>query len=186
MRKTMITWVVTTVALTALLAIPPEAQSQASSNTPSPASSNILWAAELESEASRLHDQRDRWSDAADLYLAAVQLREDGDPQAQQNLLLVASLSFDTGDMAGAMAALESAGSRALRSGDVVRAAGLLTDAAWVAEKAGLRFDHRALSSKIVELADSPELTRAERGQILSRLEGRPRTTADEFARIRP
>ncbi len=176
MRKTMIAWVVTTLALTAVLAMPSDAQSQASSNT--------LRAVELESEASSLLDQRDRWAYAADLYLAAVQLREDEDPQAQEDLLLAASLSFDTGDKARAMGALESAGSRALASGCVVRAADMFTDAAWVAEKAGLRFDHRRLSSKVIELADSPELTRAERSQILSRLRGRPRTTPYEFGKV--
>ena len=176
MRKTMITWVVTTLALTAVLTMPADAQSQASPD--------IRRAVELESEASSLHDQRDRWAYAADLYLAAVQLREDEDPQAQEDLLLAASLSFNTGDKAGAMRALESAGSRALATGCVVRAADMFTDAAWVAEKAGLRFDHRRLSSKVIELADSPELTRAERSQILSRLRGRLRTTAYEFGKV--
>jgi len=163
MRKTMIAWVVTTLALTAVLAIPSDARSQASSNT--------LRAVELESEASSLLDQRDRWAYAADLYLAAVQLRPEGDPRAQENLLIAANLRFGTGDTAGAIAAFESAGSRALASGDVVRAADLFTDAAWVAKKAGLRTDQHRLSSKAAKLADSSELTRAERSQILSRFE---------------
>ena len=164
MRKTMIGWVVTTLAFIAVLAIPSDAQSQASPGTQR--------AVELESEASRLHDQGDRWAYAAHLYLAAAQLREDEDPQAQDNLLLAARLSFATGDRAGAMAALESAGFRALANGDVVQAAGIFTDAAWVAEKARFRSDKRRLALKVVELADSSELTRAERSQILSRLRG--------------
>ena len=163
MRKTMMGWGVTTLALTAVLAVPSDGQSQASPGT--------QMAVELESEASRLHDQPDRWAYAADLYLAAVQLREEGDPQAQENLLIAANLSFDTGDAVGAIAALESAASRALASGDIVRAAGIFTDAAWVASKAGLRIEQR-LTRKVVELADSSELTRAERSQILSRFRG--------------
>ena len=162
-RKTMMGWVVTTLALTAVLAIPSDGQSQSSPGTQR--------AAELESEASGLHNQRGRWAYAADLYLAAVQLREEQDPQAQQDLLIVAQLSFDGGDMAGAIAALESAASRALASGDVVRAAGIFTDAAWVADKAGLSSDHRRLGSRAVRLADSSELTRAERNEILSRFQ---------------
>ncbi len=65
------------------------------------------------------------------------------------------------------IAALESAGSRALGSGDVVRAADMFAHAAWVAKKAGLRIDQRRLSSRVGELAYSSELTRAERNQIL-------------------
>ena len=164
-RKTMMGWVVTTLALTAVLAIPSDVQSQSSQGTQR--------AAELESEASTLHNQRNRWAYAADLYVAAAQLREEEDPQAQENLLLAANLSFSTGDTPGAMAAFESAGSRVLASGDIVRAAGIFTDAAWVAEKAGLRSDQRRLGSRAVELADSSELTRAEKRRILSRFRGR-------------
>ncbi len=104
--------------------------------------------------------------------MAAVQLRADEDPQAQADLLLAAHLSYKTGDTAGAIAAFESAGSRALADGDVVRAAGIFADAAWVADKAGLRIDLRRLSSRAIELADSSEVTRAERSQILSRFRG--------------
>ena len=163
-RKTMMGWVVTTLALTAVLAIPSDGQSQSSPGTQR--------AAELESEASGLDDQPDRWAYAADLYLAAVQLRAEEDPQAQENLLLAANLRFGTGDTAGAIAAFESAGSRALANGDVVRAAGIFTHAAWVAKTAGLRMDLRRLGSRAVALADSPKLTRAERNQILSRFRG--------------
>ncbi len=71
------------------------------------------------------------------------------------------------------IAALESAGSRALGSGDVVRAADMFAHAAWVAKKAGLRIDQRRLSSWVAELAESSELTTAERRQILWRFGGR-------------
>ncbi len=79
----------------------------------------------------------------------------------------------------GAIAALESAGSRALASGDVVRAADLFADAARVAKNAGLRIDQRRLSSRVGELAYSSELTRAERNLIL-----RLRWRSYEFGRF--
>ena len=164
MRKTMMGWVPTTLAMTVVLAVPSDVQSQSSPGAQR--------AAELESEASRLHGQPDRWAYVADLYLAAVQLREDEDPQAQEDLLLAANFGYVTGDRAGALAALESAASRTLASGDVVRAANIFADAAWTAQKAGLRSEQRRLTLKVVELADSSELTRAERSQILSRFEG--------------
>ena len=169
MRKTMMGWVVTTLALIAVLTVPSDGQSQASPATPGTRGTQM--AVELEFEASRLHDQLDRWAYAAHLYLAAVQLREDEGPQAQEDLLLAANLTYETGNTEDAIIVLESAGSRALASGDVVRAADLFTDAAWVAKKAGLRIDQRRLSSKAARLADSSELTRAERSQILSRFE---------------
>ena len=163
MRKMMMGWVLTTL-VAAMLAVPSDAQSQSSPG--------VEMAAELESEASKLHDQRDQWAYAADLYLAAVQLRGAEDPQSQDNLLIVANLSYETGDTKGAMVALESAASRVLASGDVVRAAGIFADAAWVAGKAGLRNDEFRLSSRAIELADASELSQAERVQILSRFKG--------------
>ncbi len=165
MRKTMMGWVVTTLAMTAALAVPPDVQGQASLGA--------LRAAELESEAARLHNQRDRWAYAAHLYMAAVQLREEGDPQAQEDLWLAANLGYDASNTDPAFAALESAGDRALASGDIVRAADMFADAVWVAQKAGLRIDQRRLTVKSIELADSSEITRAERRQILSRFRGR-------------
>ena len=164
MRKTMIGWVVTTLAVTAVIAIPSDAQSQSSPG--------VERAAELEFEAAMLSGQRDQWAYVADLYLAAVQLREEQDPQAQEDLLIVANLSYEIGNVEGAIAALESAASRAFAGGEVVRAAGIFTDAAWVANKAGRRIDQRRLASRVTQLADSSDLTRAERRQILSRLTG--------------
>ncbi len=163
MRKTMMGWVITLV-MTAAVAVPSDVHSQSSPGAQR--------AAELESEASRLHSQRHQWAYAADLYLAAVQLREDGDPQAQEDLVLAANLGYQTGDVAGTIAALESAASRTLAGGDVVRAADIFADAAWVAQKAGLRIEQRRLTHRVVELADSSELTGAERNEILSRFEG--------------
>ena len=161
----MMGWVVTTLAITAVFAVPSDVESQSSPGA--------MRAAQLESEASRLHGQRQQWAYAADLYLAAVQLREDGDPQAQADLLLAANLGYESGDAAGTIAALESAASRTLASGDVVRAADIFTDAAWVAHKAGLRTEQRRLTRKVAELADSSELSDAERDQIFARFEER-------------
>ncbi|MEE8148059.1 MAG: hypothetical protein V3T24_10680 [Longimicrobiales bacterium] len=164
MKKMMMGWVVITLAVTAVLAAPSNGQSQSSRGTQR--------AAELESEASALHDQPQQWAYAADLYLAAVQLREDEDPQAQEDLLLAANLCYEAGETARAIAALEAAGSRALASGDFVRAADMFTDAAWVAQKEGLKTDQRRLTSQVTGLANSPEVTSAERREILSRFAG--------------
>ena len=161
MKMTMRGWVVTTFALTAVLAIPSDGQSQTSPN--------IQMAVEREAEASRFLDKPDQWVYAANLYWAAAQIRADDDPQGQEDLRIAASLVYESGNAAGAITVLESAGSRALASGDVMQAADILTDAVWVANKAGLRNEQRRLSSRVVHLADSSQLTPAEKRKILSR-----------------
>ncbi len=167
MKKTTMGWVVTSFALAAaVFAVPTDVQSQSTTTTA------IQKAVKLEAEASKLQNQRDQWENAAALYMAAVQFREEGDPQAQADLLIVANLRYETGNTAGALAVLENAGSRALASGDVVGAANIFTDAAWVAGKAGLRIDKRRLSTRVTQLANSSAVTRTERNQILSRFQG--------------
>ena len=176
MKKTMMGWVVVvTLALTAVLAVPSDVRSQFSAGA--------LRAAELESEALSLHNQPDRWAYASALYMAAAQLRAVDDPQAQVDLLLAANLVYEPGNAAGPFAALESAagpfaalesaGDRALVSGDIVRAADMFADAAWVAQKADLRSEQRRLTVKSIELAESSEITRAERRRILERFRRR-------------
>ena len=164
MRKMMMGWVVTSLVVIAASAVPSDAQSQSSVD--------IQRAVGLESEASRFLDQPDRWAYAANLYWAAAQLRADEDPQGEEDLRIAANLAFETDNAAGAIAALESAASRALASGDVVRAADIFSDAAWVASKAGRLGERRRLASRVAELADSTGLTRAERSQIMSRFRG--------------
>ncbi len=164
MRKMMMGWVVTSLVVTAVSAVPTDAQSQSSAN--------IERAVGLESEAARFLDQPDRWAYAANLYWAAAQLRADEDPQGEEDLRIAANLAFETDNAAGAIAALELAASRVLASGDVVRAADIFSDAAWVASKAGRRVEQRRLTSRVAELADSSELSRSERDQIMSRFRG--------------
>ena len=137
----------------------------------SQASTGAHMAAHIEAEASKLHDQSDQWADAADLYVAAAQLREDDDPQGQTDLFIAANLRNAIGDAAGAIAALESAGSRAAASGDYGQALAMCVDGASVARKAGLRSDKRRLDNKSAELIGSRDLTNVERDLIFQRLQ---------------
>jgi hypothetical protein len=163
MRKTMMGWVVATVAVAAVFSVPSDARSQSSEDAGR--------AARLESEASRFLDQPEQWAYAANLYWAAAQLRADGDPQVQEDLKIAANLVFETGDAAGAIAALESGASRALANGNFVQAVNMFADAAWVAQKSEFQIAERMLAFKVAELANSSELTRSERNQIQSRLQ---------------
>jgi hypothetical protein len=119
-------------------------------------------AAQLEAEAARLQVLSSRWADAASLYVAAAQLRQREDPQARQDLFLAANLSYQVGDHAGAVAALESAGARALSAGDSVFATEMFANAASIAQEAGLVEQERTLRSRVAGLAGA---SRAQRGR---------------------
>ena len=67
--------------------------------------------------ASRLHDTRDRWHDAALLHVFAADLRGPADPRSLTDLLLAADLFSSAGSSAAACAALERAGAIAVRVG---------------------------------------------------------------------
>jgi len=117
-------------------------------------------AVEMEVAAATLHDRAERWADAATLYLAAAELREQGDAQAQKNFFVAANLLLETGDVEGAIAALEVAGSRALAVGDAELARERFVDAALVAQKAGLSREHERLSYRTTEVVTATNSAR--------------------------
>jgi hypothetical protein len=105
------------------------------------------------------------------LYRAAAQLREDGDPQAVHDMVYAGRLAYYLRDLPAAMRDLESAAIHAMAGGDVIRAANIYTDAAWVAGKAGKTRDQRALAARAHRLANSPLLTDGDRAQVLDRFD---------------
>ena len=112
-------------------------------------------AADLEAAAVRLHDRPERWADAARLYLVAAALRQQEDPEARKDLFKAASLYHQTGDVVGAVAALESAAARALAGGDAAEARRMFARAAWVARDAGLTADRLRLTARASRVADA-------------------------------
>jgi hypothetical protein len=142
---TRVGWVVGTFVAVAVAGSSAQAQSAVPSGPE--------FAAELEAEAYRLHSMPARWSDAASLYVAAAQLRQREDPQARQNLFVAANLYYQAGDKQAAVMALESAGARAVSSGDAVLAAQMFANAAIVAEEAGMVSEGRRLRSRVADLA---------------------------------
>ncbi len=149
MMRTRMGWVVTALVAAAAFAAPVDAQTE-------PIAGAEL-AAEFEAEARRLQSTSQGWADAASLYVAAADLRQHEDPQARQDLFLAANLYYQVGDMAAAMKALESAGTRALASGDTVFAAQMFANAASVAQEAGLRNDERRLRTRAADVAYSSD-----------------------------
>ena len=111
-------------------------------------------ASDLEEAAGALHHRADRWSEAARLYVVAADLRQQEDPEARRDLFKAASLYYAMGRGAEALAALESAGTRALSSGDAVEARKMFDRAAWVARGAGLKRQERRLTDRATETAD--------------------------------
>jgi tetratricopeptide (TPR) repeat protein len=143
-RVRMVGVVIIAVALALTFARPMEASPQV------PPTSEM--AADLEAAAARLHDRPERWADAARLYLVAADLRQQEDPEARKSLFKAASLYHQTGDIARAVAALESAAARARAAGDPAEARRMFARAAWVARDAGLtaqrlRLEDRATHS---------------------------------------
>lgn len=145
---------------------------QSNAKDPSRDPDRVAKAEQLESEARGLHNQRHRWDYAAVLYRAAAELRQEGDPQLIEDLVYAARFSYYERKPSTAIADLERAGESALASGDIVRAADLFADAAWVAQMARLRASRVALGTRVAQLADTPGLSPDDRAQILSRFEG--------------
>jgi hypothetical protein len=129
-----------------------------------PALTSEQIAAELEAAAATLHDRADRWSEAATLYVAAAEIRADGDAQAQKNLFVAANLFVRTDNVGGAIGALESAASRALATGQTELARQRFADAALVAQRHGLSREHQRLSYRTAEVAMATELGRVASG----------------------
>jgi tetratricopeptide (TPR) repeat protein len=144
--------VVSALGLALALAGPAEARTQAAADPER--------AAQLEAEAARLHEQPARWADAVSLYLAAAQLRQHEDPQARQDLFLAANLSYQLGDLEGAVDALESAGTRAVSAGDALFASQMFANAAQIAEEGGMVTQERRLRTRVADLASAADAQR--------------------------
>jgi len=142
---TMMGWVVTGMAAAAVAAAPVRAQTATISGTE--------LAIELEAEAARLQQTSAGWADAADLYVAAAGHRQHEDPQARQDLFMAANLYHQVGNVGQAITALESAGVRALSSGDSVLAVQMFGNAAQIAEEAGLFNEQRRLRTRATDVA---------------------------------
>ncbi len=140
-------WIPTVFALAGLMVGPVSAQEELRS------SAEI--AMELEATAATLHDHADRWQEVAVLYEVAAELRPGGDAQAQRDLFVAANLHLETGRVGRAIAALETAATRALQSGDAELAHERFADAALVAQRAGLSREHQRLSYRIAEVASA-------------------------------
>lgn len=124
----------------------------------------------LEQEAEALRGTMTEWKRAASLYREAGGVRDVSDPKAVDNYMEAARLSYYRGNEGQAVRDFESAGDRALMTGDIVRAAKAFADAAWVAADAGDGAKALAFHERAELLSLSPLLSREDRGAIKERL----------------
>ena len=110
-----------------------------------------------------------RWHAAAETYLRAARMRTADDPRASGNYTTAANLFYEARDLNAALDALVRAAEHALERGDVVAAAHAYANAGFVA---GAKRDERlmnAMTNRARRLAGSPQLTVAQREEILRR-----------------
>jgi hypothetical protein len=121
--------------------------------------------------------ERARWQAAAEMYLRAARTRTADDARASGNYAAAANLFFAARDLDASINAMIESGDHALGRGDVVTAAHAYLNAGWVA---GQKRDARTmmeLTNRARLLASSPQLTVAQRDEILRRA-GDPNTLA--------
>ncbi|TVP45126.1 MAG: hypothetical protein EA350_09980 [Gemmatimonadales bacterium] len=137
--------------------------------SPSPGSSPER-AAELEARAREMMALVDRQKDAARLFREAADLREDGDPLKVESLRNASRSNFYAGRTNRALSDAAEAARLALRQGDVVAAAHVHVDAAWIALELGDNSTAAQHAEDARMLAASPLLTRAQRMDLMIRL----------------
>jgi hypothetical protein len=131
-------------------------------------------AEQLQQEATLLHADPARASEAARLYKQSAHLRTAGDPAAVESLALAAHLFGYAGRSLAARQTMEEAAERALAMGNVLRAARAYVEAAFFADVQHDRSDTARLGRKALLLAGSSVLTADERASILNRIRTNP------------
>jgi hypothetical protein len=124
----------------------------------------------LEIQATALHDQLNRYSEAARLHKESAALRSATDPRAVESLVTAAHLYHYANRLFDARKTMEQAANRALARGDVVRASIASVEAAFFAYKQGNLSQTERLGRKALKLAESPLLTPEQRAYIVNRL----------------
>lgn len=134
------------------------------------AQDNSPTADQLVARAQALHESPSEWAVAASLYKKSASLRAPGDPKAIEALAMAGRLYTYAGESGRGYKAMEAAAEQALGTGDVLTAAHLFAEAAFIAGN----YDHNMRSADLVErvvwLAAAPGLTGDQRSEVLGRL----------------
>ena len=127
-------------------------------------------ADELHERAAALFTQPDRYREAGNLLVRAAHARAEDDVASVNELIVAGKLFAYANSIGIARRTLEEAAERALRFGDVVRAAHASLDAAFLAIQQADRNGVRELSARAERLAAAPHLSDTQRADILSRI----------------
>jgi tetratricopeptide (TPR) repeat protein len=163
-------YIISTLAVTVAMSVVPDRAVTQTSNKSAALAMTITRADELEAQAAALHDQLDRYSEAARLYKESAALRSAIDPRGVESLAMAAHLYHYANRLFDARKTMEQAAQRALARGDVLRASIANVDAAMFAYKQGNLSQTERLGRKALKLAESPLLTEEQRASIVNRL----------------
>ena len=140
--------------MTALSVLPARAATQTVSQAAAPLIA-ISRADQLEKQAAALHDNLERYVEAARLYKQSASLRSEADPRAVDALTMAAHLFHYANKISDARRTMEQAAERALAGGDVWRASLANLEAALFAYKQGNWTQTERLGRKALQLAES-------------------------------
>lgn len=157
-------------ALTTILSLAGSAPLAATQGDGGPDEPSAREAERLEEEAAALASFPHRWNEVVDLYRKAADVRPEGDPKALWDLRQAGRIAYYVGREETAVRILRRAGDTALAFGDVVSAANLFLDAAWVAHRRGDAPTVQTLKERARRLARSPLLDGADGTALRQRL----------------
>jgi tetratricopeptide (TPR) repeat protein len=164
------------VALSSIAASPPPPLAKADSTGVPAAHAGHATSDDVARRASELHERgmeagaAGKWRRAATLHQRASGLRGEDDPRRTKCLEIAANLLYADGDLAAAQQTLESAAAQSLARGDVVAAAESYLNAGLVARDLRDPVAAADLTRRARLLANSPQLSDAQRGGILQRI----------------
>jgi len=140
----------------------------------------VTRAEALEREAEALVDFPHRWNEVVELYRKAADARPEGDPRGSWDLRQAGRIAYYVGKPGRALRILRRAADTALEYGDVVSAANLYLDAAWVAQRQGQGDRAVELRSRAERLARSPLLPAEDGAALQDRIEPAPEVTGQQ------
>ena len=165
-------------ALVAIAAMPALANAQDREMFELPAIQVEAFQNPLHVAAVELYETPARWEEAGELHEQAARQLVKNDAGQFFGFNRAAILYLYSGNPARSRKAMEKAASVAEATGDVLTAANAWVDAAFIAIVEGYAGKRREFVANARSLAESEELTAADRDAILARIDGAPTSAA--------
>ncbi len=165
-------------ALVAIAAVPAVASAQDREMFELPAIQVDVFQNPLHVAAMQLYETPARWEEAGELHEHAARQLVKNDAGQFFGYSRAAVLYLYSGNTARSRKAMEKAASVAEATGDVLTAANAWVDAAFIAIAEGYAGKRREFVANARSLAESEQLTGADRDAILARIDGAPTSAA--------